>query len=132
MGVTLDGPTRAALLRRHVRGRQTGGAPGRRLPGDIHEDREAHLDRPTRVALSRFRAGHHPDLGRWRALVGRTEDPTCRLCGEEEETAEHLWTRCPALELRRRQLGLGLEMRELTDNPGGAQALLGYILRRLR
>ncbi len=42
-------------------------------------------------------AGH---LSRWRESL----PSTCKLCGETEETALHLWGECPALELERFQL----------------------------
>ena len=47
---------------------------------DLRETEEASLPRQDRVNLTRFRTAHHPSLGRWKALVGRTEDPTFRLC----------------------------------------------------
>ena len=39
-------------------------------------------------------------LWHWRTDV----DPTCQLCGEGEETAEHLWEKCPTIERRRREI----------------------------
>ncbi len=38
-------------------------------------------------------------VGHWKEEL----DPTCTLCGEDAETALHLWTECPALELERLQ-----------------------------
>ena len=52
-------------------------------------------------------------------------DPRCRLCGEEEESSEHLWLRCPALAELRHRTGLGEKMEELVKDPVSAQALLG-------
>ena len=40
-----------------------------------------------------------PILRRWQHLTCRTEETQCRLCGEEGETAEHLWLLCPALQV---------------------------------
>ena len=31
----------------------------------------------------------------WRYLIGRTDSPTCRFCGEEEETGYHITFECP-------------------------------------
>ena len=44
--------------------------------GNIRESKEGQLTREARVNLTRFRTGHHPSLGRWREIAGRTEDPT--------------------------------------------------------
>ena len=45
-------------------------------------------------------SGHGPfrgHTGNWKEEV----DPTCTLCGEDAESAWHLWRGCPALELQR-------------------------------
>ena len=103
----------------------------RRLEGELKESEEEELTREERVNLARFRANHHPALRRWRVMCEMEEDPMCGLCGEEEEDEEHLWMRCPAFEWRRTREGCGRDMRELTQDPVGVQALLGAILRRL-
>ena len=44
--------------------------------------------------------------GLFRGHVGNWKEdlnPTCTLCEEDAETASHLWTKCPALELERLQ-----------------------------
>ena len=74
---------------------------------ELRESEEASLPRQDGVNLTRFCTGHHPSLGRWRAMVGRTEDPTCRLCQMVEESSEHLWMECGALEALRRRHQLG-------------------------
>ena len=51
----------------------------REYKGVMRENDEASLPSQNHVNFTRFRTGHHPSIGRWRALVGRTEDPTCRL-----------------------------------------------------
>ena len=53
-----------------------------------------------------------------------------RLCGRGEETMEHLWLECEALEVGRRNCGLGEELGELTSKPGKSLALLRTIFRR--
>ena len=100
--------------------------------GGIREDREGVLSREERVNLSRFRSGHHTQLRRWLVMAKREEDDTCRLCGEEEESSEHLWIRCPALATTRFQHELGKSMSELVESPVRAMALLRIILSRLR
>ena len=74
---------------------------------EMREAEEASLPRQDRVNLTRFRTGYHPSLGRWRSMLGRNEDPTCRLCQMGEESAEHLWLECRALEDLRRMWGFG-------------------------
>ena len=132
--VPLDGSVRMAYIRRslgghgevqHERTRET-------YRSGVKEDKEGVLSREERVNLSRFRSGHHTQLRRWLVMVKREEDDTCRLCGEEEESSEHLWIRCPALALVRFQHELGESMSELVESPVRAMALLRIILSRLR
>ena len=130
--VPVEAAARMALIRRgmrqeplrHERLREVYG-------GELRESEEASLPRQDRVNLTRFRTGHHPSLGRWRAMVGRTEDPTCRLCQMGEESSEHLWMECGALEALRRRHQLGRSMTELVEHPLQAWAMLGEILSRL-
>ena len=96
------------------------------------EDREEELTRQDRVDLARFRSGHHPALGRWMKMVGLLEDSTCRLCGREEETSEHLWLRCESLEERRMGSFVGRSYEELFVYPVRAVAFLRCILSRLK
>ena len=52
--------------------------------------------------LSQVVSGHGPSrghVGHWREEVR----PCCSLCLEDVETAWHLWSDCPALELERKQ-----------------------------
>ena len=52
--------------------------------------------------LTQVVSGHGPfrgHVGHWR----EKERPCCSLCLEDVETAWHLWTDCPALELERRE-----------------------------
>ena len=75
---------------------------------------EDELTREERVMLVRFRTGHHPVLRRWQAMVDESVPTDCRLCGRGEETMEHLWLECEALEVGRHTSGLGEELGELT------------------
>ena len=132
-GVRMDMNTRRSEIRRRIK--ESYGEreliKTRRLEGELKESEEEELTREERVNLARFRANHHPALRRWRVMCEMEEDPMCRLCGGEEEDAEHLWMRCPAFEWRRTREGCGRDMRELTQDPVGVQALLRAILRRL-
>jgi len=50
-------------------------------------------------------------LSKWRDV-----DPTCSACLEDEESAWHLWSECPAFECIRRiedDTGVGIELRIL-------------------
>ena len=131
--VPLDQSTKKAVIREEVGRRYAERTRNvdERLPDKIRDDEEGRMSREDRVDLVRFRSGHHPRLKSGRSMIGLEVDPSCRLCGEEEETARHLWMACPAVELDRGRLSLGGSMAELTQSPTRAQALLRIILRRL-
>ena len=57
-------------------------------------------------------------------MVRISEDTVCRLCGEEVESAEHLWLRCPALLVERHHSDLVHMMDELDRLPRAALALV--------
>ena len=61
--------------------------------------RDRDLTRKQQVEITRFRTGHHPDLGTWRVKMGLKEEGTdeCRLCGIAKETSQHIVEQCPAL-----------------------------------
>ena len=132
--VALDGSVRLAYIRRNLGGR--GEVQHERTRetyrSGVKEEKEGELSREDQVNLARFRSGHHTQLRRWLVMVKREEDETCRLCGEEEESSEHLWVRCPALALLRLQHELGTSLSELVESPVRAMALLRIILSRLR
>ena len=74
--VPVEAAARMALIRRGVRQEPLRHERLREVyGGELRESEEASLPRQDRVNLPRFRTGHHPSLGRWRAMVGRTEDP---------------------------------------------------------
>ncbi len=87
------------------------------------------LSKSETTDLRRFGSGHDPALRRWRNLISRSEETTCRLCDNEEESYGHL--RCPAFDPDRQRLNLGASLDELVRLPERAQALLWIILRRL-
>ena len=58
---------------------------------------DKHLSRKEQVNLSRLRSGHHPKLRHWRKKINEIEDGTCRLCGTDNETAEHVLVKCPGI-----------------------------------
>jgi hypothetical protein len=134
-GVTLDRNTREAYIRREVGGgvREIVHDRIRRTyRGPVREVEERVLSRGDRVDLARFRAGHHPDVRRWKVMIGETGETGCRLCGKGEETCEHLWVECEALEALRHRYELGRDLAELVERPVPAMALLSALLRRLR
>jgi len=48
----------------------------------------------------------HACLKKHLQIIGLTDDSTCRLCMEEEETSYHVALECPALELTRGQYAI--------------------------
>jgi ribonuclease HI len=129
-----DASTREALIRKavrpppivHDRTRATYGVGTR-------ERKELDMSREQAVDLARFRSGHHTATRRWQAMVGLVESAACRLCGGgEEESSEHLWVQCPALEALRFRHGLGRSLRELVEDPVRSLAMLSIVLSRLR
>ncbi len=57
---------------------------------------------------------------------------TCRLCGNEEESYDQFWSRCPTFDADRQRLDLGASLDELIRLQVKAQALLRIILRIFR
>ncbi len=87
---------------------------------------------PQTTDLRRFRSGYHSAVRRYKNLINRWEETTCRLCDTEEESYDHFWLRCPAFDADGQRLNLGASLDELIRLPAKAQALLRIILRRLR
>ena len=98
----------------------------------VKEEKEAELSQEDQVNLARFRSGHHTQLRRWLLMVKRDEFETCRWFGEEEESSEHQWIRCPAMTLLWLQHKLGTSLSELVESKFWAMTLLRIILSRLR
>ena len=132
--VALTGSTRLAVIWRGMREDDdvTHGHLREVYVSGIRGEEEAALTRGDRVDLTRFRTGHHPDIRRWRGMVGREEEVSCRLCGAAEESAAHLWLECEALMDLRRRHQQGQRMAELVKHPIRAMAMLRVILSRLR
>ena len=80
--------------------------------------------------LACFCSGYHPALRRWQRLVGISVDAVCWLCGEEVESAEHLWLWCPSLLVEQRHSDLPHTMDELVRHSLTGLALLRIILRQ--
>ncbi len=72
--------------------------------------------------LRRFRSGHHAALRRWQHVINRSEEATCRICNDEDETYDHLLLCCPAFDTDRKRLDLVESIDELTRYPTRAQA----------
>jgi ribonuclease HI len=62
--------------------------------GRVNIPKDEGLTREEQVTLSRLRSGHHPNLHYWRHKIEQEEEATCRLCGHDEETTEHVMTNC--------------------------------------
>ena len=73
---------------------------------DIFQQSRVHLG-----WLIQFLTGHN-FLRRHEALQNPTVNPTCRLCGEEEETSWHLATNCPACWRERSEIFNWIELRD--------------------
>ena len=57
----------------------------------------------------------HNNLSYFQNKLAATVDPTCRLCGNGQETIEHFITNCDFLHNRKRELLLGKEMNSCMD-----------------
>ena len=96
------------------------------------EQIETSFAKTERTDMARFRSGHQPALRCWQHSVEISEDAVCRLCGEEVESIEHIWLRCPALLVERHHGDLGQTMVEHNRLPRAALALLCILLRHMR
>ena len=131
--VQLDNATRRAIIRRACSSTFVSTPLHTATYPIVPAHREdTQLSKRDMTHLRRFRSGHHPALRRWQQLINRSEEATCRICNDEDETYDHLWLRCPAFDADRMRLNLGVSIDELTRFPLRAQALLWIILRRLR
>lgn len=95
--------------------------------------KESSMDRRTSENLSRFRTGHHTELKHWMKLAGKSDDEKCRLCGDGEETTQHLFQDCPALDSLRQRLFQNPypPLRTLVDDPLMSGMFVEETLRRL-
>ena len=130
-GVELDGATRRAKIRRGVGGPDIRHERLREVYTRELRVEEATMGREERTNLTRFRTGHYPKLRKWRVMVGREENPECRLCGYEEKSASHLWLECEVIGGLRRRHQLGRSLAELVERTLSAWAMLRVILSRL-
>lgn len=58
------------------------------------------------ISSRRFRMGHSMELMSYLHRINMSESATCRLCDEEDETTEHVTLRCPALDMKRMEVGI--------------------------
>ena len=133
--VKLDENTRKAVIRRDLKERRGGiqhAGTRKNYEVEVRESREEGLTKGERVHLARFRSGHNTTLRKWRKLVGLELPAECRLFAEEEESSDHLWLRCPALEEERRRDCFGGELGELFEDSVRSVATLRKILSRLK
>ena len=96
-----------------------------------NEQIKAYFFKTEHTDMARIRSGHHPALHRRQHFVGVSGYAICQLCGEEVESAEHTWKRCPAFLVECHHSDLGHRMDELVHLPCTDLALLMIILRRL-
>ena len=93
---------------------------------------ERGLTKRQRTLLSRIRTGGYcPEFAFYRWFITRNAtspgDPKCKRCGEEEETAEHVFDRCPALARARLQIfGEQKGMKYVYEKPGLAVEFLQW------
>ena len=54
-----------------------------------------HFCRKEQATLSQLRVGHSPLARAYMHRIGKEDDPSCRLCGAQAHTVEHLLLHCP-------------------------------------
>lgn len=81
--------------------------------GEPVEDSKCLLGHPRGLLrqLTEIITGHG-DLGYHLGLQGATEDPRCRFCGEEEETAAHWICKCSELSQQRKKVFGKIELKQ--------------------
>ena len=79
---------------------------------------EKKWPRSVRSLYARLRTGHAMELGAYRHRIDEDANPMCEICGEEEETIDHVLCRCPADEQFRRQNSRDeLKIAHMTSDP---------------
>jgi ribonuclease HI len=66
-------------------------------------DIESKWPPEVRRTYARLRSGHAKELRDYLCFIQADEDATCKECGLEDETIEHVICRCPALDRKRRE-----------------------------
>ena len=66
-------------------------------PAPIQYAEEAKWSRRDAVTLRRMRTGHLPDTLAYKFRIGTSDIETCRLCGLDPESTDHILLECPAL-----------------------------------
>ena len=89
----------------------------------VKEKEERGWKREEAISYRRLRMGHSRELKSYLKRIGDREDGACRLCKEEEEDLYHVWTRCPAVMVRRGRQG---ELKELIENPKESLSLWNW------
>ena len=85
---------------------------------------ELVLPRHARCVLSCLRCnGHSLLLGSYLSRIGRTENPSCSVCGHSSQDTSHLILHCPATDsLRRSLFGDSVSLRPLVQTLGSCPA----------
>ena len=78
-----------------------------------NEQIDTSFSKTERTDVVCLRSGHHPALRRCLHLVVVSVNALCRLCGDEVESVEHIWLRCPALLMEGHHRNLGHTMDKL-------------------
>ena len=88
---------------------------------------ELVLPHHARYVLSRLRCNRHSLLlGSYLSRIGRTENPSCSVCGHSSHDTSHLILHCPATDsLRCSLFGNSLSLYNLWSGPWGVARLLG-------
>ena len=86
---------------------------------------ERKWPRSVRSLYARLRTGHAMELRAYQHRLDEDVDPMCEICGEEEETIEHILCRCPADELFRRANYDGeVKIGNMTSDPNLCRRIL--------
>ena len=130
----IDKETRKCMIRRTITNTEISHEYTRKAYGTTRNMMEEDsMERTRMIQLRRFRSGHHPLLRKYQVMIGAETETKCRLCGEGEETTEHLWCECHKVQAIRISRGMMWKgtLEEMMREPATAEALLGEILRRL-
>ncbi len=131
--VAQDSATRRPLIRRACAlTLKTTALHAATYPRSPLQQEDVLLSKCGTTELRRFRSGNHPAIRRWKSLINRSEETMCHVCDNVEESHDHLWLRCPAIDEDRQRLDLGVYLAELVRLQARAQVLLRIILRCLR
>ena len=86
---------------------------------------ERKWPRSVRSLYARLRTGHAMELRAYQHRLDEDVDPICEICGEEEETIEHILCRCPAdAQFRRANYDGEVKIANMTSDPNLCRRIL--------